>query len=544
MSWKKSGKCIRNKHMSKIKMFFKRPRNIIFLVILVLVVAGIWGLAHKKTVLAQAVTVKNGNIQQIVSVTGRVKPQQDLNLTFEKSGRLVAVNVVAGANVVPGQVLMQIDTSELRAQAANASASVQSAQAKLDQQMAGATQQDLNVSQTSLDNSKHALIESMKTAMNSNIDAMVTLTSLQSKYFSNQSSFDYGTLAGKKAAALESIYGPKPNLGWAGSWYFLGLNSGLKSEVSGLTDSAAAADVLAVLGKVQNALTLARDALDMAYSLSNSITVTVTDADKTSLTTARGNILGQSVALVTAENTMKAAQTQFDLKKAPATTYDIEVAQSALKQAQANLDLINAQISKNILRSPIAGVVGDVKGNKGEMATPGQTAVTVIGKTKFQIEANIPEADIAKVHVGDIANLTVDAYGSDVLWQSNVINIYPSEEIIDGVATYKTVFQLTREDERIRSGMTANLDILSAQKDNVILIPQRAVINRGGKRFARIVIVADGDHQKERLANMSLVSKDKNSAVYETAIETGLRGSDGNVEVVSGLKAGDKVVTE
>ena len=61
----------------------------------------------------------------------------------------------------------------------------------------------------------------------------------------------------------------------------------------------------------------------------------------------------------------------------------------------------------------------------------------------------------------------------------------PAETIIDGVATYKTTLQFTDEDVRIKSGMTANVDITGLEKKDVLAVPQRAVFARAGHRFVK-----------------------------------------------------------
>jgi len=101
--------------------------------------------------------------------------------------------------------------------------------------------------------------------------------------------------------------------------------------------------------------------------------------------------------------------------------------------------------------------------------------------------------------------------------------IDPAETIIEGVPTYKTTVEFLLPDERVRSGMTANMDIIGERRSNVIAVPQRAVFTRGSEKFVRI-LGADGKTSNEQ------------------KVETGLRGSDGNIEILSGLNEGERVV--
>jgi len=94
---------------------------------------------------------------------------------------------------------------------------------------------------------------------------------------------------------------------------------------------------------------------------------------------------------------------------------------------------------------------------------------------------------------------------------------------VEGVPTYKTTLQFIEEDGRIKSGMTANMDILTEQREKVIAIPQRAVFTKEGKKLVRVLDNSDGISERE--------------------VKTGIRGSSGKVEILEGLAEGEKVVT-
>ncbi|MEK7107483.1 MAG: hypothetical protein AAB899_04845, partial [Patescibacteria group bacterium] len=139
-----------------------------------------------------------------------------------------------------------------------------------------------------------------------------------------------------------------------------------------------------------------------------------------------------------------------------------------------------------------------------------------------QYQHVLAAAMAGQVKLGDEARVTLDAYSSDVVFAAAVTKIDPAETIIDGVPTYKTTLQFLQDDRRIRSGMTANTDIAGAKRENVLYIPGRAIVGKGADKT---VTVIEGE------------------ATREVKIETGLRGSNGDVEVISGLAEGDKVKT-
>ena len=117
--------------------------------------------------------------------------------------------------------------------------------------------------------------------------------------------------------------------------------------------------------------------------------------------------------------------------------------------------------------------------------------------------------------------MTLDAYGEEVLFEASVAAVDPAETMIEGVATYKATLQFAREDGRLRPGMTANIDIITAERESVIFVPHRAVITRDGATFIRAI---------------------EGEAIRELPVRTGIGGSDGLIEISEGLREGDQVV--
>ncbi len=256
-------------------------------------------------------------------------------------------------------------------------------------------------------------------------------------------------------------------------------------------------------------------------SASSNLSQTILDAWKSDISTARTNVNTAIVNLAASESTLIVEENQLSLEIAGSTLEQIANQEAKLEQAEANVKNIEAQLAKTILVAPISGIVTKQDAKTGEIAAAGTPIVSIISESQFEIEANIPEADIAKVKVGNQARVTLDAYGSDTYFNVSVVKIDPGETIIEGVATYKTTFQFLQKDERVKSGMTANIDILTDRRENVISIPQRAVLSQNGDK---IVKISEG--------------KD----IKEVKVKTGLRGVDGNIEIIEGISEGDKII--
>ncbi len=139
----------------------------------------------------------------------------------------------------------------------------------------------------------------------------------------------------------------------------------------------------------------------------------------------------------------------------------------------------------------------------------------------FEIESYVPEVSIAQIKLEDVARISLDAYGDSVLFDAKVVSIDPAETIRDGVSTYKVKLQFGDKDDRIKSGMTANVSIVIFNKPNVIVIPGGAIFNKDGKKFVQI-------KSDNKISDQEIVLGDVSSL--------------GQTEIVSGLKDGDMVI--
>ena len=507
--------------------FFKRP---LVIVLTILILAGIviyFYFFRKPAPLPEVVAVKWGTVIQEVSVTGRVKPAEDVNLAFEKGGKVAWVGAKIDDKVSAGQILVQLENSELLAQLAENKANVKTQKAELDELKQGTRLEEIKVyevkvenAKTALDDAKTALIDKLKDAYTKSDDA---IRNEVDQLFSNPRSasptikileFNKKMEIEWERMVIESML-----LKWQTSLDDLNKESDLDSHIK---------DSKANLEQVRNFLdkvSLSVNALVASASLSQ----TTIDTYRLDISTARTNVNTAIVNLSTAEEDFKTSQSaltlaenELSLKKAGSLPEQISSQEAQVEQAEAKVKNIEAQLAKTVLRSPINGVVTKQDAKVGEIATASNAIVSVISEANFEIEANIPEADIAKVKIGDLAKVTLDAYGNDVVFEVRVSNIEPAETLIEGVPTYKTTLQFSSRDERVKSGMTANVDIMTAKAENVIFVPQRAVIVKNGDKIVQIL--------------------DKNGAIKEIKVETGLRGSDGNMEIVSGLNEGDRII--
>ncbi|MDX1535378.1 MAG: efflux RND transporter periplasmic adaptor subunit [Candidatus Spechtbacterales bacterium] len=469
--------------------------------------------------------VERGNISEEVSVTGRVNPAESIELAMEMSGRVRNVYVVEGERVEVGDALLKLDDSELRTQLSQYRASLAAQEAKLAELKAGATPEEIRLQEIKIENAKRALNDAKASLVDAIKDAYVksddAVRNKVDQFISGPATDNPQITFTMSNIALElSIEAQRKSIEtMLNDW---------KVEVDALT---ASTDINTALPNAKNNLSTVKLFLDDVALAINSAAISSASGNtwKADVSTARTNVSAATSSLLAAEkaynsakSTVSVEESQLNILKAGATQEQINAQEAQVRLSSAQIQNVLTKIDKTLLSSPISGIVTDVNIKRGEIVGINTKAISLISDSEFDIEANIPEADIAKVSLENNARVTLDAYGNDEVFLAQVVEINPAEKIIEGVATYKTTLQFIEEDPRIKSGMTANIDIQTRVAENVLYIPQRAVINRGATRNVRIL---EGEN------------------VVEIPVEVGLRGTEGNIEIKSGLNEGDRVIT-
>jgi HlyD family secretion protein len=228
------------------------------------------------------------------------------------------------------------------------------------------------------------------------------------------------------------------------------------------------------------------------------------------------------LAEISAKNSLDAAEAGFDTAK---SNFAERSRDATIAGARAAYEIALNNLSRSILRSPVNGQIAEVNNKKGEILGTGviKESFARIISGDLLIEAQIPESDILKVKLGMKADFTLDAVGSDEKFQAEAVEISPASTLVQDVISYKVKFKLVSPDSRFKPGMTANLDIKTAEKNDVLRIPLRAVKTEGDHKYVDVLKEGNVTEKME--------------------ITTGLSGDEGMVEIKSGLKEEDKVVT-
>ncbi|HEY9584187.1 MAG TPA: HlyD family efflux transporter periplasmic adaptor subunit [Candidatus Paceibacterota bacterium] len=453
------------------------------IVILVIIILTFFGGSKKDTL--RTVTASLGSITQEVSVTGTVKAADSVDLAFEKSGRVSWVAKDVGESVYSGELIVSLDNG-------TEEAALQSAEARYEELSKGSRPEEIQISESALSAAKQTLINDYGSVINTINDAYNktdNAVNVQTDpIFSNDRSsntdltFNVSSNQVKNDAVSSRI-----TMNLALKSFKMLVDAFVSSLQGDAAKDAALQDVKNYLLTAQDFMIKVSSALDTATNLSD----TTISAYKTDVSTGRTNI---NTALTSVNNLIETlasqkiavekAERELNLKKLGAT-------KEVLDQAAADVKSAEATLRKTIIRSPINGVVTLQDAKVGEIASAGSVLVSVMSVKSFKIEAYVPEVDSTKLSIDDEARITLDAYGNDVVFKAKVVSINPAEYVIDGVSTYKTTLIFTDEPRPIRSGMTANIDIQTEEKSDVLVLPQRSVISRGGKKYVEL-ISADG----------------------------------------------------
>jgi len=255
---------------------------------------------------------------------------------------------------------------------------------------------------------------------------------------------------------------------------------------------------------------------------------------KPTLTAAENSLNAAKEALKTANEQTDlskiAAENAVDSADARVKTVESDYAKNArsaqVAGAKAAYDMAMLNLNKATLISPVNGIITEVNNKPGEILGTGviKEAFSRVMSLDLIIQSKVPESDIVKVKLGEHAKVTFDALTAEDIFDGEIIEINPASTNVQGVVYYNIKLKLNTVDIRVKPGMSSNIDIATAQKENVVSVPSRAIKIEGNKKYVEVLKV-DG------------ITIDK------IFVETGLDGNDGMVEIKSGLKGGEKVIT-
>jgi HlyD family secretion protein len=185
-----------------------------------------------------------------------------------------------------------------------------------------------------------------------------------------------------------------------------------------------------------------------------------------------------------------------------------------------------AVYENTIVRAPADGTITRIAVKLGELVAPQQTIVVLQDIGNLYLEAYVNEANIARIAMGQTVTFTLDAFDQQQEFSGKISMIDLGSTLISGVVNYKITAAIDTI-EGIKPGMTANMTVQISQKDNVLVIPSRAIVKDDafpGKDFIRVIT----NSKRKTFVNKEIVK--------------GMEGDAGLIEIQSGLTEGEEIV--
>jgi multidrug efflux pump subunit AcrA (membrane-fusion protein) len=513
---------------------------------------------------ARTATVTRGDVTATVTGSGNAESSLRTPVSFEGSGTVTSVAVEPGDTVTLGQPLATIDDAEAQAQLRTAEAQLAGAQAALDQAKAGATDVQSQQDQLAITQAEQAL---------ANARAAVTAAEKQLELDrkATQTAIDNAKtqLANDDEATATAVENAEEKL-----------EADTKTQKT-LVEQAEAQEQAACAGgssitetdEDATSCTQAKLATKNAKNTRDSVLL----ADKQAITTAKQTreatldqgrqavteaeqtradtlLKGQTTidtnkqAVTKAEGDVTAAQLTAEENQHPQTPEEIAQAQATVDSAQVEVDTARRAVDETALKAPQNGVVLAVNGEVGEFTngqggsddsgsggegdsggdgdsaasdaatSAGDGFIVIANVSELAVTAEVPEADAAKLELGQRATISFPATGTTA--NGTVTRKDPQSTVSNDVVLYPVTISLETAPPEVGVGATANLSITTGTATGVLKAPTQAITTTG---------------------NRSTVTVRRGGADTVVPVRIGVSGP-AETEIVSGVREGDVLV--
>lgn len=248
---------------------------------------------------------------------------------------------------------------------------------------------------------------------------------------------------------------------------------------------------------------------------------------------------------------------------APAASGDtnaVSAAQRSLASAQANLDQANAKAASRTVTAPSSGSIVELNAKVGATVTGGmimgesdtsggKQCMQIADLSKMKVTVQVGEKDIAKIAVGQSANVTYPAF-PDIVSQGTVTAIasVANSDAANGgggSVTFSVDILIEAPDARLKPGMTAEVSVVTEQLDDVVMVPTMALMTEDGEHYY-VNVATDDEGKQTRRVKVTVVTQNDNEAVVgKTQVKRDDQGNEINPNVpVTKLRDGDTLVMD
>lgn len=530
-----------------------------------------------------AVPATSGSIAATIGATGNIEPRAEASLGFETSGTVAEILVRPGETVDAGAPLARIDTGGLELRVEQAQADLRQAQADLEGLLAGSSEQELVEARARVEQARRQFSQAAGSVSSADVAAArADLESARARVVR----LEAGPASDELASADERLQGARTNLDNARvnlSAAKERARSDLETRANALRNTQdeysriywenrefeklpgdlprervdqeiaaqrAVADAETALGDAQTAYDQARqDEINSLQAREAELASAqaarervLRGAEPEDLASARAAVQRAQATLeqltgtqrqselAAQESSIEIAQANLDRLLADPTVSTITAREAAVARAEVALRSAQRDLDLGTMRAPFAATVAQVTMRVGEPAAA-TSSIVVVDLGSYHVDLPVDELDIAEVQLDQRAEIEVDALPG-VIFGGQVSGISPQATRSEtGTTTYEVTVTLDADSAGVRPGMTAVVAIISEEKQDVVLVPRRAVRAEGGQSF---VLVPSAD---------TTTTAPGATPGERRPVELGLSNSE-FVEIVSGLSAGEEVLIQ
>lgn len=448
-------------------------------IVILLLIGGYWFFVRSGGTVYQFITVTQGSVVETVSVTGNTTPTKSVSLGFQNTGTIAHVYRNLGDHVGAGDIIAELNTAAL-------SAALQQARAAYNSAVASRSSTSLPEAETQARNAYLSAYTTLDIFLRNDIDTFFGEPTVYGPQLLISAPNDYGELSKERTALTYEMQTYQSTL----------------SNANSTDPTALLASATTVAGDISNFL----DNLAVA---TNDYGSNATAAQLAALATARTGVTTLLATLSSARNT-------YRTQSVGATS----LTDASVEQVAAGVAVAEANLQGTRIVAPISGTVTEQGAKVGQQASPGTPLVSLIGDSGFEVDAGVSETDVGKLVVGDTVMMTLDAFPNET-FAGSVFYIAPAQTNTQGVISYQIKISFNKADSRLKSGLTANIDIQTKHKDNVLILPQYAILQNDNGTFIETL---------------------SGKTVTTSPVTLGIQDQKGNVEILSGVILGEQVL--
>ena len=360
-------------------------------------------------------TLAKGALIATVNATGNIQPEAEVRLSFQGNGKITAVNVTRGDAVKKGDVIAQLDTTELEAALAQAQAALMIATANVSRTLQTPREADITAAQAALNAANASYAKLRAGADSADIRAAETAVS----------NADIALRQAQTADDMSYQFNPQ---NYPSSPTILQLQTARNNY----------------------------EAAKLQYDK------VVRGADKAQLALAFQQVQDAKARLERAQQT--------------ARPYEIEQVNAERTRAELQIKVAQRRLDQATLIAPQDGIISAVNIKAGEQtgATPGQPPIVMVDTSILHIDITVDEIDVSRVRVGQEVQVTLDAL-SGVEVKGKVDRVASTSALVSGVVSYLVRVVIEPTDAPLRAGMTANAAVVLDKREGVLLAPNWAI---------------------------------------------------------------------